>query len=329
MKTIVTISAIILFCAASSWAGVTISMPTSGSTVTSPAHLTASASSSHPVKSVAVFVDGTRVLLTTANSLNHYIWMAAGHHSLMVQAIDTAGLASTSSVGVTVASAPPRPIGNIEDIGGWQWCTRTWNGQVCASGAGDAISWMAPHQTVHSLDGSSAEFFIGGSTGYSNALWWKSLGGGASPTHFKYDFWVFIPNPGVSQALEFDVNQSFSNGIRYVYGSECNFKGGGEWDVWDGGAKKWVKTALKCPPFSSTNWSHFVWNFERVNGQVHYISLIINGVTHALNLYLNPEKNYTQSGTARQDINVAFQMDGDSRQDPYHVWLDKVALTAW
>src|SRR5438270_5929523 len=66
--------------------------------------------------------------------------------------------------------------GNIQQQDGWQWCTQKLNGSVCAAGVGKAISWMAPHQTTPSLDGSSAQFFIGGSTGYSNALWWRSLG---------------------------------------------------------------------------------------------------------------------------------------------------------
>ena len=42
------------------------------------------------------------------------------------------------------------------------------------------------------------------------------------------------------------------------------------------------------------------------------------------NVYWNYQANYPG-----QDVKVAFQMDGDYRQDPYHVWLNKITLNAW
>jgi len=282
--------------------------PASGSIVTSPTHFVASASSAYPITAIRVYVDNTSVLLT-GNPLDAYIWMSTGNHYVVVQAWDSTGAVFKAPLNLTVAPSSVNGVGKIEDMKGWQWCTATLNGLPCASGLGNAISWMAPYQTSHSLDGSSAQFFIGGSTGYSNALWWKSLGGGTSPTHFQYDFWVYIKNPGVSQALEFDANQSF-NGVRWVFGTECDFKDTKKWNVWDGGTGRWVATSLNCVVFTANSWNHFVWNFERVSSQVHYISLVINGVTYPVNVYLGAEKAYNAD-----DINVAFQMDGDYRQD--------------
>ena len=40
--------------------------------------------------------------------------------------------------------------------------------------------------------------------------------------------------------------------------------------------------------------------------------------------YYNPQPDYNGS-----DLNVAFQMDGDYRQDPYSVWLDDISLSYW
>ena len=40
--------------------------------------------------------------------------------------------------------------------------------------------------------------------------------------------------------------------------------------------------------------------------------------------YFNP-----QHGWHGNDANVAFQMDGDYRQDPYSVWLDNVSFSSW
>jgi hypothetical protein len=132
-----------------------------------------------------------------------------------------------------------------------------------------------------------------------------------------------IDHPNASQGLEFDVNQTFDN-RRWVYGTECNFKGSGKWDVWDGLQNKWNPTPVDCKPFPANTWIHLAWQFERVGEQVHYISLSINDQTFPLDLYYQSQPDWTIEG-----IDVAFQMDGDSLQDPYTVWLDKVNLTTW
>jgi hypothetical protein len=199
----------------------------------------------------------------------------------------------------------------IEDMPGWQWCSaETSNHHPCASGLGNAVSWKADNQTEPSRDGSSAQFHIAGPKGYSNALWWETLNPDPALTHFNYDLWFYVDHPEVSQALEFDVNQSF-NGTRYTWGSECNFKGTGKWDVWDPQAGKWVPSQVDCPEFSANAWHHLLWQLERVNGQVHYISLTVDNQVFPVN------------------IDVAFQMDGDANQTPYNVWLDQVTLTQW
>ena len=205
----------------------------------------------------------------------------------------------------------------------WQWCTAQLNHQPCASGRGNATSSKTDNQASPSLDGSSSKFTIAGPTGYSNALWWKSVSGGLDAAHFSYDVSFYIDHPEISEALEFDVNQSF-NGSRYVWGSECNFKGTHKWDIWDPKGFVWVPTNLPCPVFSANTWHHITWLLERVNSQVHYISLTVDGNTMPVDIYkdLQPKFNGT-------DINVAFQLDGDVKQHPYNVWLDEVTLKAW
>jgi hypothetical protein len=61
-----------------------------------------------------------------------------------------------------------------------------------------------------------------------------------------------------------------------------------------------------------------------VGNQVHYVSLTINQQTYPLDLYKSNEPYWTM-----EDIDVAFQMDGDYAQQPYNVWLDNVTLTAY
>jgi hypothetical protein len=61
-----------------------------------------------------------------------------------------------------------------------------------------------------------------------------------------------------------------------------------------------------------------------VNGQVHYVALTIDDQTMNVDTYYDP-----QSGVAGNEVDVAFQLDGDSKQTPYNVWLDGVNLSEW
>lgn len=181
---------------------------------------------------------------------------------------------------------------------------------------------MTEGQSTPSLSGSSAKLTMGGPTAYSNELYTKFLGGGSNVSHFTYDLNFMVDQPDLPQALEFDVNQTINN-TRWVFGTECNFKGDGVWDVWDGVAG-WQPTSVPCTPFPANTWVHLVWNFERVGNQVHYVSLAVNDQTYNLDIYRSNQPTWTM-----EDIDVAFQMDGNFAQQPYTVWLDKVNLSAF
>jgi hypothetical protein len=173
-----------------------------------------------------------------------------------------------------------------------------------------------------SLSGASAVFWLAGSQPYSNALWWRDLSDDTSSTHFAYDLYFLIDNPGASQSLEFDVNQAVGSS-RYIWGTQCNFRGSGKWDFWNTRIG-WEASSVPCPEVSANQWHHLTWLFERVGTQVHYISVTLDGKTSNVNAYRPYEASYNGKG-----INVAFQMDGNYQQTPYKVWLDKVNLSAW
>lgn len=242
------------------------------------------------------------------------------------------GGASPAPTRVAPPSTPGVPpsdatvISDIHDQPGWSNCSATiGNNSPCAAGKGQAVAWMAQNQATPSVSGASAEFHLGGPVGYSNNLWWKDLGPNSSPTHFNYDFWLLTPDPSLPQALEFDVNQSFG-GTRWVFGTECNLDGNGLWDVWDssGTTGQWVPTHLGCPRLEPNTWAHFVWHFERVGNQVHYISLTVNDTDYSVDMYQAAQQNWNIDG-----LNVAIQLDGDATQQPYSVFIDKLTLTYW
>src|SRR5436309_1024751 len=77
---------------------------------------------------------------------------------------------------------------NIDNTSGWQSCGS------CAGSGGTGPNTprsLSLAQASPSLDGSSAKFSIFPTSSYSNALWWKQLGG-TSAYHFVYDFYSYI-----------------------------------------------------------------------------------------------------------------------------------------
>lgn len=221
---------------------------------------------------------------------------------------------------ITLASAASAQTvkSNIDVMGGWSSCS------VCAGpgGAGSSASHSTVLVSSPAMSGLSRKFHLGGSTRYSDALWWKQLGASNSKTHFVYDVYFYLKTPSYSQALEFDVNQS--NGHhKFIFGTECNIKAGNVWDVYDPRGGAWRSTGIHCSAPSAFKWHHIHWEFYRDASKVHYISLTLDGAKHYVN------RSYYARSSGAKEINVAFQMDGDKFQHDYDTWVDKVSLKYW
>ncbi|HKV76723.1 MAG TPA: hypothetical protein VJP02_01200 [Candidatus Sulfotelmatobacter sp.] len=304
-----------------------VSGPADGATVTSPVVVGASATPKNPIFFMRVYVDQLAVYFTFTSSINTQLFIAPGQHKLEVMAEDNQGYISATILNITVTSQSQTTISNIQSMSGWQSCSAVFpagsgrDGQICAAGLGTAQSTLTQNQATPAMDGQSAQFSMGGPTAYSNMLYFNAIAGGDNVSHFTYDLYFYIDNPAASQALEFDINQTFG-GNRWVWGSECNFNGSGKWDIWDD-INGWQPTIYDCKPFPANTWIHLVWNVERVGNQVHYISLTVGDQTYNVDTYYPNQPDWTL-----EEIDVAFQMDGNYKQEPYNVWLDKVQLTA-
>jgi hypothetical protein len=335
---LIAIAAGLMACTAASAlaATVTISSPGSGATVASPMKVAASATSSYPVTLMQIYLDGIKVYQISGASLSTSVSASTGQHRLTVQAYDSSGYIFKNTIYVTVGttstttststststSTTTAPAGaityaNLEDGAGWSNCGAC----AGANGAGPVVPYSMTTATSPSLDGSSANFWIGGTTPYGDALWWKQLGANSAVSHFQYDVYFYLKNSAAPQALEFDVNQTI-NGYQYIFGTQCNIRGDHAWDVWDYN-QHWVSTGIACSAPTAYTWHHLTWQFERASGKMHFISVTLDGVTHYVNRYQTPKPKTTN------ELNVAFQMDGNSSMTNYNVWLDKVSLKAW
>lgn len=309
--------------------GVTVTAPTSGSTVSSSVAVKASATMSGTITTMQVYVDGNKLYQGTGSTVNTTLSnITSGSHQIVVQSWNSAGqylksAAVSFTVGSTTTTTNP-PSGstvysNIDQMSGWSSC------DACAGigGSGPTVPYsMTQYQSSPSMDGSSAMFWLGTGTAYANALWWKQLGANAGVSHFVYDTYFYYTDAGAPQSLEFDLNQSVG-GYKYIFGTQCSVRGDHSWDIWDNVNAKWSSTGVACPAPPTYQWNHLVWEFERVNGQLHFISLTLNGNKSYINRY------YAPRSSSASELNVAFQMDGNNTATSYKVWLDKVTLTAW
>ncbi|HZD95634.1 MAG TPA: hypothetical protein VE133_15330 [Candidatus Sulfotelmatobacter sp.] len=317
---------------AASFAGVTVSSPSTGTSTGSPVHFVASATSTNPITGMRIYLDSISVFSTGAAKIDAQITMATGKHTAIVKAWDSTGAIFSQTllltIGTSTPSATPTPIAppagaivksDIDQMPGWESCT------VCAgAGANGPVAIYSLNQNVPSpsRDGKAAQFNISGPTPYSDALWWKQLGGNNAVKNFTYDLYFYLTNPQAAQALEFDVNQS-DKVHKFIFGTQCNIKNGAHWDVWGNAAGNWLSTGISCTAPTAFTWHHLTWQFQRTATQVIYISFTYDGVTHYVN------RSYSARGSSASEVNVAIQIDGDSKMTSYSEWVDKISLTYW
>lgn len=306
----------------SAFAGITITSPTNGSANPNSVHIVASVTSTHTITSVRVYVDGALKLLTSNPKVDMTVTVATGAHSLNMQAWDNGGGSFKQINNFTAGTTFVNGLLTYMDIDqqtGWSSC------DVCSGMNQNGPT--TPHtisygQTSPSLDGNSIMLWLGGSTPYASALWWKGLGT-SSASHFKYDLYFYLKNPAASEALEFDVYQTI-NGKHYVLGMECSLKTSHMWSTYDTANHHWIPSSAPCNYLAPYTWHHLTTETERTSdNRIHFIAVTLDGTKYYLNKYAYPV------AASYNNITVALQLDGNNTMTNYSEWVDKVNLTAW
>lgn len=206
----------------------------------------------------------------------------------------------------------------IEKLSGWKSCSSC----AGAAGNGPAINYsMTRNIASPTMGKKSAQFGISGTAPYGAAIWWKQLTPAPNAHNFQYDVYYYLKNPGVSQALEFDVNQSV-NGHKFIFGTQCNIAAH-SYEVWSS-VTHWVKTGIACSTPQAYKWNHIRLQFQRTpDGKAKFVSVSINGNQHYINRVFNPQKSSVK------ELNVAYQMDGNKHMTAYKSWVENVSLKYW
>jgi hypothetical protein len=216
-------------------------------------------------------------------------------------------------------------VTDIQNMSGWTSC------DTCAGPGGHGHPdqhWMHQHESNPSMDNKTAEYYLGHTTdgqhNYSNVLFYKRLTPHATATNFALDFYVWVRDPSIIQGLEMDVFFSHGGHKNYFL-TECDGRGNhrNTWQVSDAVHDQWQHTGLPCV-LQGYAWNHVVLQFHRnSDGSTKFVSVSMNGDTHYVN------RTYAPGRVNSSEMNVAIQLDGDERQDPIHVWVDKMKLTSW
>lgn len=305
-----------------SFAGVNVSSPTPNSQNQSSVHFAASASGNYPITTMMIYSDNQSVYSVNAASINTNVTLASGTHYIVVQAWDNHNnvyKASGFNISVSGGNNNNATYSMIQTMSGWQSCGS------CAGPGGhgpDTPRYMHQFIATPSMTGKASEYWIGPKAPYSGALWWKQLGGNAKVSHFTYDLYFYVKNPNAPQALEFDMNQS-ANGRKFIFGTQCDIKGHKDWDVWDTAHAQWIKTGIGCSAPPAYQWNHLVLEFSRSGSQTTFVSVTLNGKKSYIN------RTFNTYGVNASELNTAVQLDGNSTDTAYSMWVDKMQVTAW
>ena len=335
--------------AAAAQAGVTVSQPTSGATVPLTMRVVASAtpsSSSYHITAMMIYVNSSKVYSTSHSSLDTTVPVKSGTDRVQVKAWDSSGAyfekllyvtGSSGSTSTSSTSTSGSTISNIDQrTSGWFSC----DGCAGANASGpSATYWMKTGISSPSKDGNSAEFFLGGTTPYADALWSQSLVTDATKLrnmhHFVNDLYWYYTNAHAAQGFEFNISQ-YIDGYGYIYGIQCNLRSGAgpHWDIsvpkdyskpLTLGNMKWQSTGITCSPKTYT-WNHVTLEFERTSGNaVKFVALTLNGTKH----YINVTVPQRIAPSTWKGLDTQFQMNGNYEQEDYKAWVDRWAVTTW
>jgi hypothetical protein len=319
-------------------AGVAVTTPASGSTVSSPVNYSATATTAcaKGVAAMGVYVNNSLAYVASGSKLNAQLAMGAGNQKTTVQSWDNCGGAATKTVNVTVGG---KTLSNLQASGGWnQWGELAPVYAICTSSC-PGVNWsMYQHVSNISLSGNATQFNIGGTTPYSDVLWSNPIMGQGStqglpdtghtllPTlhNFTYDTYVFVTNYSITQNLEFDINM-YMNGVGMEWGTECNHLADGVWDIWNNVEAKWMPTSVPCN-LNNNAWNHVTLQVQReANNDLLYQSITVNGTTHTINQTVAP----FQVPAGWWGMTVNYQMDGNYKQSANTTYLDKFNVTYW
>jgi hypothetical protein len=324
--------------AAPAFPSVTVASPLSGSQLSSPFALSATASpcSGQAVSAMGYSLDNsTNTTIANGASVNAQVAASAGAHLLHVKSWGTLGAVCVTSVSITVGSAPSPPGMplNATAVYGIQKQNYYWQKvDDAATGSGLATGAMSMVSSP-SISGYTRKFV----TGFQNSAgerYWTSFGADTSSHNFIYDIRVYLDSTATDIAnIEMDMNQVIANGQTIIYGFQCDGYSG-TWDYTTNAGTpsypidQWLHSSVPCNPRSWTKnvWHHIQIAYSRDDGgNVTYKYVTFDGVQKNLNETV-PSAFALGWGST---LLTNFQIDGLGGYGSANAYVDKMTIYRW
>jgi hypothetical protein len=322
------------------FAGVSVSSPANGASVSSPFNLVAyaSACSNQNVASMTYSIDsGSDQGIVYASSINKSVSAGSGGHTVHVKSWGNSGAFCMADVSVTVTGTTSTVTGdvvvpsyaakvsNLETLSNW----------VAAHDTGTP-GWSSGGMSVvssPSYSGPSRQFY----TQWSNSggeRFHVSFADDVNATNFLFDTWVYIANnASLIGNLEFDLNQVIANGQTVIFGFQCDGYSG-TWDYTKNGGSAtsswaaWVHSGAKCNPrsWAMNKWHHVQISYSRdSSGYVTYKAVWLDGAEQAINARV-----FSGFALGWGPVLLAnYQVDGLGGSGSVTSYLDSLTVYRW
>jgi len=274
---------------------VAVIQPAASAEVVSPITLVASGTQceSQPIVAMGFSIDNSATKIIFGASVDSYVSIAAGAHTLHVMSWGKGGSSCVSNVPITVVPSPVSTLPSnaiavrgIQAMANWQAAIDT------ATNAAPSTLGVTELAGAPSLSGTSREFTTT-FAGVGGERYDVSFGSDTSATNFLYDAWVYLPSPSSDIAnLEFDLNQVLANGDTVIFGFQCD-----SWlKTWDYTANagtvkvpvdEWLPSTASCnvQSWSTNTWHHVQISYARdAEGNATYQSVWLDNVKQDLNV---------------------------------------------
>ena len=186
-----------------------------------------------------------------------------------------------------------------------------------------------------SKSGNATEFQLNPNLPEADVLFTTTLVGQSSPFkadadhsllptlhHFTYDADVYVQDPSIITALEFDISLWMDGAAGMTFGTQCDYLGDGDWDVWNNAPGVWTDTGRACK--LSAGWHHVTLQFKRESDDsTTYEAIVLDGTTYSLNWSFPP----TVTPDGWWGLAANYQMDSDQDGEPITTYLDNLSIT--
>lgn len=177
--------------------------------------------------------------------------------------------------------------------------------------------------TSPSKDGSSTEYWIGGSYPYKNGYWYIHQTAPTTPVKYlKYEFDLYVPKTYATapQAIEFECQQKVS-GYVYNFAWQANYAGKA-WRIFDYVNRKWVASGLGFSGFTPDRWHHIIAEYHAEGTSVVHDALTVDGVRKVVGL-----RHGAKAATSGRYLTNAFQLDLNGQATDYKIYVDGMKVS--